>query len=155
MITPPVEELLREYLESQRRAELSGHSNAILHKKVDECLQAVRDVGTEQLAQRNRMNRYGRRLRELETRGSRPHIEPDDPDDTGQHQIEDYRLAQAEAKLVEFDRARRESMIWWKRKRWDWILAIVAAVVATAVTGCVTYVLTRTPTTPAHVENSK
>lgn len=132
---------LRQYLADAERDKAEGNTIAQLRLEVQDARAEQHDtnarldeVATEQKLMRMRMDRHGKSIREIRKKVF--HTDPDEIEeiDTGSHQIKDLKeyLAKHEGEQKE----RRDS-IWWRRKRWEWVMAAAGFVAANLVLGAV------------------
>lgn len=140
-----IDEELKRFLEREREAERRGRTLASLHdrmdtfsEKQDRMYGMLVTISTGLNAHQHRLNRYGQSIRELKKA-----MKTEDPEDTGTHQLVEWRLAEAEKKLEAANQQRHDSGIWWKRQRWGIAFAIATALFLSAATGCVTYAFSR------------
>jgi chromosome segregation ATPase len=124
MSDPKLDAQLRAYLEDAARDKAEGNTIANLRLEVHQLRADMNELSTEQRLMKLRIDRHGRDIREIKQR-----IEwgDDSIGDTGQHQVEDLRrhLAAKEAELS----ARKDSGMWWRRKKREWLVAAVGAFV--------------------------
>lgn len=119
-----LDQQLRVFLEETERDRAEGNTIANLRLETHQLRTELREVATEQRLMKMRLDRHGRDIRELKTR-----LEWDGEEemDTGQHQVDDLKrhLAVKEAELKD----RRDSTIWWKRQKWQWLVGAIGALV--------------------------
>jgi len=130
---------------------LSANQSA-LHVKVDTIAQSFKRLADDRMRDRFDLERYGRRIQNLEhqialisAKPDLPDWQPDARDITGTH---DFAVIKAQfeetrGKLKAEEERKRESMIWWKRQRWVWIAAIFITLFTGGVSGCVTFIVTK------------
>ncbi|RPH58001.1 MAG: hypothetical protein EHM89_13145 [Acidobacteria bacterium] len=97
------------------------------------------ELAAEQKLMRLRQDRHGKAIRDLKAKVF--HTDPDE--DTGVHQLKDLReyVEKQEAE----NKDRRDS-VWWRRKRWEWVMAAGGFVLANLVlgtAGLIWYLLTK------------
>lgn len=138
MNRPPAEHidtLLRDFLESEKRARAKGITLEALHS-------LVRDIADDRLQDRQTLFRYGRRLKALERQmeivTERPEVpvqpwQPDPAEITGTWQFQ-----QVTAQLNE----RKSDARWLKRKGIEWLIAGLGALVM-ALLGVVGFLVSR------------
>lgn len=124
MSDPKLDAQLRAYLEDVARDKADGNTIANLRIEIHQLRVDMNELSTEQRLMKLRLDRHGRDIREIKQR-----IEWGEEScaDTGQHQIEDLRrhLAAREAELAE----RKDSGMWWRRKKREWLVAAAGALV--------------------------
>ncbi len=124
MTDPKLDAQLRAYLEDVARDKADGNTIANLRIELHQLRVDMNELSTEQRLMKLRLDRHGRDIREIKQR-----IEWGDESsaDTGQHQVEDLRrhLAAKEAELAE----RKDSGMWWRRKKREWLVAALGALV--------------------------
>lgn len=128
------DQLLRDFLEADAAQRAEGYTLASLHR-------AVKGIANDRLEDRQRMDRFGRRLRSLERENERrseaeagPDWKPDPRDVTGTHDLAVLRAQHEEM---------RDDAKWGRRQRWVVIGGIAAALIVATVSGCASYALTR------------
>ncbi len=132
---------LEAFLEWQAEERAKGVTLASLH-------QSMLDLTAIVLRVLDDGSRYQRRVKDLEfevERISRGAPGPDwrvnAGDTTGVHQLTD--LQEVKAKLAEEERQRRDSGIWWRRQRWQWVATIAIALLMAGITGCIGWLAAR------------
>jgi chromosome segregation ATPase len=142
------ERLLREYLKGWQQDQNEGNTIKQLREEVHDARLEMgqmridfTEMSTEQRLMRMRMDRHGKAIREL--RAKVFHDEEREVD-TDVHQVEDLKrhLAAREEELKE----RRDSVTWWKRKKYDLLFAVLGATAALgigAIGTMIWYILTR------------
>lgn len=152
MPTRNVEEQLRDFLHWEEEQRRLGHTPEKLSQKIDALTIAVRRIAADRLQDRQRLDRYGRRLGRLENQvalmsTSTPAV-PDwhaDPAEiTGTHQFAVVQRAQIEALEDRFEaeeERRRENDTWWKRTGVRMVATIIVGLVLAAAAGCAGYAL--------------
>lgn len=123
MSDPKLDAQLRAYLEDAARDKAEGNTIANLRLEVHQLRADMNELSTEQRLMKLRIDRHGRDIREIKQRidwGDGDHLA-----DTGQHQVEDLRrhLAAKEAEL----QGHKDSGMWWRRKKREWIVAFLGA----------------------------
>jgi chromosome segregation ATPase len=137
---PDLDAQLAEFLAACARDRDDGHTIANLRIEMHALRSDVNEVSARVHAHELRLDRHGREIRALKQRVDGQH----DDTDTGVHQVEDLRRYMAErelaAKQAELTDRRRDSL-WWKRKKVDWLAAIVggAAVLTLGAIGTVAW----------------
>ncbi len=130
MSDPKLDAQLRAYLEDVARDRADGNTIANLRIELHQLRNDMNELSTEQRLMKLRLDRHGRDIREIKQR-----IEwgDDGVGDTGQHQVEDLRrhLAAKEAELNE----RKDSGMWWRRKKREWLVAALGALVMLTIGG--------------------
>lgn len=125
---PELDRKLQSFLEETERERAHGHTIANLRVEINSLRSDVQEVATEQRLQKLRLDRHGRDIRAI-----KQHLEWNDEEmDTGQHQVVDLKraLAEKEAEI----KARRDSGIWWKRQKWQWLIAALGAIALVGIT---------------------
>lgn len=125
---PELDRKLQSFLEETERERRHGHTIANLRMEINSLRSDVQEVATEQRLQKLRLDRHGRDIHAIKR-----HLEWHDDDmDTGQHQVADLQraLQQKENELKE----RRDSGIWWKRQKWQWLVAALGAIALVGIT---------------------
>lgn len=125
---PELDRKLQSFLEETERERAHGHTIANLRVEINSLRSDVQEVATEQRLQKLRLDRHGRDIRAI-----KQHLEWSDEEmDTGQHQVVDLKraLAEKEAEI----KARRDSGIWWKRQKWQWLIAALGAIALVGIT---------------------
>lgn len=153
MADPKVEQQLRDFLAWAEDERARGHTNDVLHGKIDALHGAVKRIAADRLQDRQTLARYGRRIGRLEnqvalmstTSPAVPDWQADPSEITGTHQFaivqkaERSRIAEIEERLDEDEARRRDDATWWRRQGWIVVLALLVA----AVTGCVGFAVQR------------
>lgn len=126
------DQLLRDFLEADAAQRAEGYTLASLHR-------AVKGIANDRLEDRQRLDRFGRRLKKAEFELARlseqaegPDWKPDPREITGTHD-----LAVLKAQHDEM----RDDQRWGRRQRWVVLGAIVAGLALASITGCVTYAI--------------
>lgn len=125
--------LLREFLESFERDQQQGHTLANVRLEMHALRMDFQELTTQQQLMKLRLDRHGRDISAIKRHIA---LESDDMD-TGQHQIEDLKRA-----LHDQEQQQRDSMIWWKRQRWQWVAAALGALALIILNTLVTYLMT-------------
>lgn len=130
MTDPKLDAQLRAYLDDVARDKADGNTIANLRIELHQLRADMNELSTEQRLMKLRLDRHGRDIREIKQRiewGDESHS------DTGQHQVEDLRrhLAAKEAELSE----RKDSGMWWRRKKREWLVAALGALVMLTIGG--------------------
>lgn len=130
MSTKKLDDQLAEFLDDVEKDKRDGRTVANLHFAVEAMRQEVRAtrtevhaVATRQTQMEVRLDRHGRDIRAIKERLD---FEADEMD-TGSHQIADLRAA-LEQKQAEIN-SRHDSMIWWRRQKWQWLVSALSALV--------------------------
>lgn len=115
---------LRAFLDSFENDKAEGNTIANLRLEIHQVSLVQQEQGHEIQMLKLRQDRHGVAIRELRKRFESAHdigVELD----TGVHQVEDLRrhLAEKEAQIQE----RRDSGIWWQRKKREWAVAAAGA----------------------------
>lgn len=145
-----VDALLREFLESDRKDREAGLTMPSLHEKQDRLYRTVQRVAFDRLEDRQRLERYGRRLRRVENQLSLVSASPQVPvpdwhaeasEITGTYEFRALQKQTHElsAELDAERTARHDSALWWRRKRWEWGAAAIGAVVMSIVSAIVAF----------------
>jgi chromosome segregation ATPase len=118
------DQLLKEFLEADARDRADGNTIANLRLEVHQSRLDISELGAEVRMHRLRLDRHGKDLRELKAYV----YQREDEFDTGVHQVQDLKrhLAAKEEEL----RERRDSGIWWRRKKREWVVAGAGALLA-------------------------
>lgn len=128
-----LDKLLREFLESN--AEL--RNRGITLESVD---RTTRIIADEVLSLRKEVNDLHRDMLNVKTaqavadaRPRMPSAEEIIEEVTGSHEIKE---------LHEMVKEKRDSMIWWKRKRWEWAIAAFGATLTIIIAQVLAYFIT-------------
>lgn len=123
------DQLLKEFLETEARDRAEGNTIANLRLEVHQSRLDITELGAEVRMHRLRLDRHGKDLRELKAYV----YQREDDLDTGVHQVADLKR-HLEAKESEL-RERRDSGIWWKQKKREWLVAGLGALVLAGIGG--------------------
>jgi len=149
--------LLKDYLEKDKHLASKGitleqvfHGIGDLSARVLGLRDAVGDIVKEQIAQGMRIERHGRKLRELRDVVNRMngHDDDDPPEDTGSFRVEDTRRAvelselqkkweMSEAEKRELRKEERDKETWWSRQRSLWLVILAMTFLSAILSGCV------------------
>lgn len=116
---PKLDQQLRQFLIEVERERAEGHTIANLQLDVGQLRSDIGELYAEQRLIKLRLDRHGKDIKAI-----KQHLEWEGAElDTGQHQVEDLKrhLAAKEAEISQ----RRDSQIWWKRQKTQWIMAAV------------------------------
>lgn len=132
MTDPNLDAKLRDFLASFEHDRREGNTIANLRIEVHQVRMLQEEHGHKIAMLEMRQDRHGQALRELRKRLDSAHdigVEHD----TGVHQVEDLRrhLAAKEDQLKE----RRDSVMWWRRKKREWLVAALGAAVMLSLGG--------------------
>lgn len=125
MIDNELDARLRSYLLDVERDKHEGNTIANLRIELHSVRADMHEIKTEQRLMKLRQDRHGRMIRELQ---ERVNLNDGAEMDTGQHQIEDLRrhLEVKEAELSQH----RNSSIWWRQKKREWLATALGAFAA-------------------------
>jgi len=132
MSDPVLDSKLREFLEAEHESRSRGHTAANIMLAISSMRQEHRELAAryESTALRHelRLDRHGQRLKKLENRLDFAQDEMD----TGTHQIADLQRALAD-KQNEINERKADS-IWWRRQKWQWLVAALGALALVGIT---------------------
>ena len=136
MTNPRLDQELSDFLDAQKRAERDGATIGAVLGKIDSLWHVYETLATKQAAQDHRLKRHGEDIRKLKrVNAARGDSEEEAPvEDSGLHQLEDYRLAEAERKLARDETRRHDSVMFWKRQRVGWIATLIGATIGSTTT---------------------
>lgn len=140
-----INDMLRDYLREQQENAAEGYTLPNLFLRFNEYERKQRDHDTRLVGHGLRLDRHGQDLRGIKRALRDQNIYDDGLGDvdTGQFRVEELLKAAAEQKSRNEaeDRARKESVIWWKRNLVSWTVAAIGAVTLAVITGCGAYII--------------
>lgn len=141
-----INDMLREYLHEQQQNSADGFTLPNLFLRFNEMERKQREDRATLVQHGLRLDRHGQDIRGIKRALREQNIYDDGLGDvdTGQFRVEELLRAAAEQKARNEaeDRARKDSVIWWKRSLISWIVAGFGALVLAVLSGCGAYFLT-------------